>query len=353
MIKEITGDLLDSPAEALVNTVNTVGVMGKGIALQFKKKFPNNFMLYKKACQEGKVVPGKMFITTEQNLLADSKIIINFPTKTTWKKPSEYQYIQEGLADLKKLIETQHIKSIAIPSLGVGHGGLDWSKVRKMIFAALGNLDCTIYLYQPNYKLPEKIKAEKVKLTPARAMLLAIFYDLIKEGEFVSEFAGEKVAYFLQRLGGQEAFKNLIYKPYFYGPYSGKVNHVLHYLNGSYLKGYYSKDKKPFEEIELIMDAEATVLAYLNKPQHKKYKAIVDKTSNFLSGFYSPFGLELLSTIDYICQEQQSTDLEKVKEALHSWSSRKTKHFSNERYIQLALKQLKNSGLYDSLIKAS
>lgn len=347
MIKTVTGNLLESSVQALVNTVNTIGVMGKGIALQFKKQFPENFKLYKKACNNGEVVTGKMFVTEERTLLHGKKIIINFPTKTTWRKPSEYSYIQEGLKDLKNLIEDRGIKSIAIPPLGAGNGGLEWSKVKEMIIDVLGELDCEIHLYQPNYKVKEKLKKERVKLTPARAMLLAVFYDLVREGEFVSEFAGEKSAYFLQRFGGSEAFRNLDYKPYFYGPYSGKVNHVLHYLNGSYIKGYYSKDKKPFEEIGLIMDAETSVMSYLDKPENKEYKSIVEKTKNFLSGFYSSFGLELLSTVDYICQEQKTTDLEEIKEALRNWNSRKTKLFSDEHYVKVAIKQLNNSELYN------
>ena len=122
-MKYITGNLLESKAQALVNAVNTVGVMGKGIALQFKKRFPLNFKLYAAACKKGEVKIGKMFVVQESDLQGE-KIIINFPTKTEWFKKSQYEYVEEGLKDLVRVIEAHKIESIAIPALGCGHGGL-------------------------------------------------------------------------------------------------------------------------------------------------------------------------------------------------------------------------------------
>lgn len=163
-------------------------------------------------------------------------------------------------------------------------------------------------------------------------MLLAVLYDLVRQGEFVSEFTGEKTAYFLQRFGAKEAF-NLDYKAYFYGPYSGKVRHTLYHLNGSYITGYSNKDKKPFEPLGLVMEAEKDILAYLNKPEHQLYRAIVEQTKQFLTGYYSAFGLELLSTIDYISQEENTHDIEQIKAKLDSWSNRKKTMFSNDNFI--------------------
>lgn len=118
------GNLLDAKTEALVNTVNTVGVMGKGIALQFKERFPRNFKLYVAECKKEAIVPGKMFVVRE-TLVHGDKIIVNFPTKTDWKSKSRYIYIEEGLKDLVQVIQNYNIKSIAIPPLGCGNGGLD------------------------------------------------------------------------------------------------------------------------------------------------------------------------------------------------------------------------------------
>lgn len=339
MIHYKTGNLLDSDATALVNTVNTIGVMGKGIALQFKNIFPNNFKLYSNACKLKEVKVGHLFVTEEESLLSGKKIIINFPTKTNWRFPSEYEYIEAGLSELVKLIDYRKIKSIAIPPLGSGNGGLDWNKVKPILEKYLSDLECEIYIYEPSIDVQEVLKKERVKLTPARAMLLSVLYEMVRNGEFVSEFSSEKIAYFLQRFGAKETFK-LEFQPNFYGPYSGKVKHVLYYLNGSYIMGYNSKDKKPFEELDLIPDAEIDVIEFLNKSENFLYKNIVQKTKAFLSGFYSPFGLELLSTIDFIISEKRVKTQEAITIELENWSDRKKTLFTNPKFIQIAIKNL-------------
>lgn len=339
MIQYKTGNLLDSKAEALVNTVNTIGVMGKGIALQFKHLFPNNFKLYVKACKNNEVKVGQLLVTEEETLLSGKKIIINFPTKTNWRLPSEYQYIESGLTELVKLIKDKNIKSIAIPPLGSGNGGLDWNKVKLILERHLADIDCDIHIYEPNTVIQEALKKERVKLTPARAMLLSVLYELVRNGEFASEFSSEKIAYFLQRFGAKDTF-NLEFHPNFYGPYSGKVKHVLFYLNGSYIKGYSSKDKKPFEELGLIADAEMDVIEFLEKPDNAAYKRTVEKTKSLLTGFYSPFGLELLSTIDFIIAEKKASTEETILIELKNWSDRKKTMFTNQKFIQIALTNL-------------
>jgi uncharacterized protein YwgA len=194
--------------------------------------------------------------------------------------------------------------------------------------------------------MKEVLKKERVNLTPARAMLLAVLYELVRSGEFVSEFASEKVAYFLQRFGAKDIFK-LDYQPNFYGPYSGKVKHVLYYLNGSYISGFSSKDKKPFDELELVMDAEKDVLRYLEEKTEEGYLTIVDKTKQFLKGFYSSFGLELLSTIDFIAQQHATIDSVLITKELGKWSNRKKTLFSNPRFITIALSRLEKSKLIE------
>lgn len=340
MIEIKTGNLLESNAEALVNTVNTVGVMGKGIALQFKNIFPTNYKLYAKACKQGEVQIGKLFITEETTLLGGRKLIVNFPTKNDWRKPSEYIYIEQGLKALSKIITENQIKSIAIPPLGTGNGGLDWSKVKALIELYLSPLECDVQIFQPNAQIQEAMRNERVKLTPARAMLLAILFDLVRDGEFVSEFAAEKVAYFLQRFGAKEYFK-LDFYPNFYGPYSGKVKRVLYYLNGSYITGYSSMDKKPFEELGLMTDGETEVIAFLD--ENIQCKEIVEKTKKFLSRYYSPFGLELLSTVDFIKQDKNVSTIEEITEHINQWSNRKSAMFNNPQYLQLAVNHLKDA----------
>lgn len=330
------GNILESDTQALVNTVNTVGVMGKGIALQFKKAFPNNYKAYVKACKLNEVMVGKMYVTKDQNLTSGEKIIINFPTKKHWRKPSEYSYIEKGLDDLIDVIKKHEIKSISIPPLGSGNGGLDWNRVKNMIINKLNDIDVEVILYEPTVQVEEKLKKERVKLTEARALLLYVLFDLVRNGEYVSEFSSEKVAYFLQKFGAKKYF-NLSYTPNFYGPYSGKVKHVLYALNGSYIMGYSAMDKKPFELLTLIPDGFETVEKIILEDEG--LKLIATKTISFLKGFYSDFGLELLSSVDYLTENLNTFDKDKIREALNKWSDRKSK-FSNDHYLSITLKHL-------------
>jgi O-acetyl-ADP-ribose deacetylase (regulator of RNase III) len=339
MIQYKIGNIFDSETEAIVNTVNTDGVMGKGIALQFKNLFPYNFKEYYKACKSGLVYIGKLLVVHDTSLIYGNKIIINFPTKTSWRNPSEYRFIENGLIDLKNIIENLNIKSIALPPLGSGNGGLDWNKVKELINKHLEGVDCDIIIFEPSTQIIDVLKKERVPLTPARAMLLAVLYDLVRNGEFVSEFASEKVAYFLQKFGAKEIFK-LKFEPNFYGPYSGKVKHVLYYLNGSYLMGYNSKDAKPFEELNLIMDAELDVIQYLNSHSDKSLIEITNKTKLFLSGFYSNFALELLSTVDFIAEKASSLDEKVIEKGIENWSNRKKNLFANSNLIPKAISHL-------------
>jgi O-acetyl-ADP-ribose deacetylase (regulator of RNase III) len=334
------GNILESGADALVNTVNTQGVMGKGIALQFRKEFPHNYKIYEDACKKGELQPGKLLIVEDQNLLGGKVWIINFPTKTSWRKPSEYIYIEQGLNELVRRLPDLHINTIALPPLGSGNGGLDWSRVKEMISSRLSSLSEQVIVYEPTALIAEKMKKERVQLTEARAMLLYMLYQLQKAGEFVSEFSCEKICYFLQRFGGQPYFR-LEFRQNFYGPYSGKVRHVINYLNGSYIMGYSSMDKKPFEALQLIPDGEKIVTNYLDeRPELKK---ITSSTQKFLDGFYSDFALELLSSIDYITIKENSFEFNHVKSSLEEWSERKRTMFANDRFIFIALDHLKNA----------
>jgi len=337
MIKYISGNILESSAEALINTVNTVGVMGKGIALQFKKAYPNNYKAYVKACENKQIEIGRLFIFKDSNLNSGEKYIINFPTKKDWRKPSEYSFVDSGLDDLIRILIKYEIKSVAIPPLGAGNGGLEWERVRKMIECKLEDLDLDIIVYEPTEQIKEQLKKERVKLTEARALLLYVLYDLVKNGEYVSEFSSEKVCYFLQRFGAKKYF-NLDFSPNFYGPYSGKLRFVLNALNGSYIMGFSDMNKKPFELLTLLPDGYDTVKAYIES--NPELKNIAEKTISFLTGFYSDFALELLSSIDMISIQLNSFDKEAITKQLENWSDRKRSLFSNPRYIDISMRQL-------------
>lgn len=346
MIRFVKGNLLESSAQALVNTVK---VMGKGIALQFKEAYPNNYILYRKASKDKLVRVGSMFITHEQNVYGINKIIVNFPTKMTWRKPSEYSYIEMGLKDLKDKILEYHIESIAIPPLGSHNGGLDWKVVKQMIINQLSELNCDIILYEPNEAIRDLMKSERVPLSPASSMLLYMLCSLVSEGEFASEFSAEKLAYFLQKFGAKDSFK-LHFRLYYYGPYSGKVRFVLHYLNGSYLKGVGQMEQKPFVPIWLSPDTFKDVQDFFAKEENRHYEDICKKTASFLSGFYSNYLLELLSTVDFILHNNPDLKewlimkpqevFELVILQINQWSERKKYLFNNEEYVRLVLNHL-------------
>lgn len=144
------GDLFESDCEALVNAVNCVGVMGRGIALQFKTAYPENFKAYADACKREELVPGRMFVY-ETRSLVNPRFIINFPTKRHWRGKSRMEDIESGLVALVEEIRSRGIRSIAIPALGAGLGGLDWKEVRTRIDSALTELEgVSVLVFEPN-----------------------------------------------------------------------------------------------------------------------------------------------------------------------------------------------------------
>lgn len=173
MIRFTTGNLLDSGADAVVNTVNTVGVMGKGIALMFKDAFPANFREYEAACKRRDIRTGTMFVTERPRMMGAPRWIINFPTKEHWRGKARLEWIESGLQDLRRVILEKKVRSIAIPPLGSGNGGLDWRVVRPVIERVLADLaDVDIVVYEPIRTYQNVAKRGGVdKLTPARALI--------------------------------------------------------------------------------------------------------------------------------------------------------------------------------------
>lgn len=325
--------------------------MGKGIALQFKTAYPDNYHAYRKACKNGEVTVGKMFVTEDADLLGSGKIIINFPTKTTWRKPSEYSYIESGLEALKQEISDRQIKSIAIPPLGSRNGGLDWNKVKKMMVASLSDIDCEVTIYEPTDVIEEKLNEEKVRLTPARAMLLDVLCDLIANGEFASEFAAEKVVYFLQRFGGEDVF-NVKFVRAMYGPYSGKVRYVLRYLNGSYVMGLSALQQKAFDEIWILPGTDKDAADFLRQPGNERYRDLAEKVKLFLRGYYSNYTLELLSTVDFLLMtdgslkgwlKEDDIDVDaRLIDDISDWNERKKRMFNNPVHVRMMTEHLRN-----------
>jgi O-acetyl-ADP-ribose deacetylase (regulator of RNase III)/uncharacterized protein YwgA len=338
MIIYKVGNILDAKADALVNTVNTVGVMGKGIALQFKNEFPENYKKYTDAVGRKEIAVGKVQIVPV-NELSGVKYIVNFPTKAHWRYPSKIEWIKNGLDDLRQKIAILNIESIAVPPLGCGNGGLNWDDVKPLIIDAMSHLDMTVYVYEPSLAIKEALKKEEkasaARLTPARAMLLYLLYKYRALGEFASEFAAEKLSYFLQRFG--ETQLKLDFKKGLYGPYSGKVRHVLYALNGYYIKGYEQKEAKPFESLELVVSKKDEVKSFIDESASLKEKERLDKVAEFIQGFESPYGLELLATVDFLINTGSLSDTESIRKEL--WSQRKKDLFPLN-HIQLAINHL-------------
>ena len=339
MINYIVGNIFDSQATALVNTVNLVGVMGKGVALQFKNRYPNNFKAYVKACKDKEIEIGKLLVYREFSAFED-RYIINFPTKIDWRNSSEYVYIERGLEDLVRVINQYSLKSVAIPPLGAGNGGLNWVRVKQLIEDKLKNVDADIFVYEPNAQIVEQMKQERVNLTTARALLLYVLFDLVRHGEFVSEFSSEKVCYFLQKFGAKK-YLGLDFQKYYYGPYSGKVKRVLNVLNGSYIMGYSGMDKKPFDMLSLVPDAYDEIVKIVMSDED--LKTIANRTMTFLDGFYSDFALELLSSVDFILNENPNLSFAEVVDALYKWNPRKKSLFANTRHIEIVYNHIKKN----------
>lgn len=332
------GNILDAKADALVNTVNTVGVMGKGIALQFKQQFPEIYKVYKSAAERGEIVTGKVQVVPAQNMNG-VKYVVNFPTKQHWRNPSKISWIKEGLIDLREQIANSDIRSIAIPPLGCGQGGLKWESVRPLIESALKDLNAEIIIYEPTAFIKEALKKEDrviaSKLTPARAMLLSLLYQYRALGEFASEFAAVKLGYFLQRFG--ETQLKLKFTKGIYGPYSNEIRFVLYTLNGYYLNGFAQMDAKPFESLELIAAKKQEVYQYIDNHASVKEKNRLNKTIEFIQGYESPYGLELLATVDFLLHTEKTFDTQIIYDRL--WSERKQNLFPIA-HINLAIEHL-------------
>lgn len=351
MIRYTQGNLLDSPAEALVNTVNEVGVMGKGIALMFRDAFPDNTRAYAAACKAGKVRVGSMFVA-ENHDLTGPRWIINFPTKRNWRYPSKMEWVREGLADLARVITDKGISSVAIPPLGCGQGGLDWSLVRREIESALGSLrgvDVVVYEPTPAYQNSPK-RTGLASLTPARALVAELVRRYLVLGIECSNLEVQKLAWFLQRSIRRlnlEDTLDLRFTAHRYGPYADNLRHLLNGLDGSFLHSEKRlADAGPTDTIWFEAAKQDEVVNYLSGDSASAYVPALDETSRVIDGFESPLGMELLATVDWLLAEGKvQPTISALKAGLATWpgpdgaGERKLRLF-NDRLLGLALQRL-------------
>jgi O-acetyl-ADP-ribose deacetylase (regulator of RNase III) len=335
-------NLLQSDAEALVNTVNIVGIMGKGIALQFKESFDLNFKLYKKACKAGEVKIGKMFVT-ETGQLTGTKYIINFPTKTDWRSNTKLEYISAGLDDLLRIIEEKNITSIALPPLGCGNGGLDWKDVRPLIEAKLLPVahKINIEVYEPGHHSYARTtsKTEAPKLNKVRAIVLALAEKYNVLGFDISHLEIQKLTYFLQELGQPDL--NLRFEKGYYGPYATNLKHLLAHLEGYYFKGQIRfQDMKPTDALQLVQECLPDVHNIIETELEEDEKKRLQKVGLLIEGFESPFGLELLATVHWASKAlSENASVSSIKSFVDDWSPRK-KQLMNEAQISVAYQRI-------------
>jgi O-acetyl-ADP-ribose deacetylase (regulator of RNase III) len=352
MISYRQGNLLESRAQALVNTVNTVGVMGKGIALMFKDRFKDNFQRYAAACKNKEVQIGKMFITSSGEL-DGPKWIVNFPTKRNWRSPSKLEWITEGLNDLRRFIVEEHVASIAIPPLGSGNGGLKWDDVKAEIERTLGELSSVcIEVFEPTKQYQNVAKRAGVeRLTPARALVAELVRRYEVLGMECTLLEVQKLAWFLERALERFSIDNpldLRFKAHRYGPYADRLRHLLEGLDGSYLHcDKRLSDAEPLDSIRFDDTRKVYLAVYLKSSEFKPYRAALDFAIQLIDGFESPHGMELLATVDWLLQREGcEPTIPSIQAGLRRWPAsepsageRKARLF-DERTIGIALDRL-------------
>ncbi len=341
MINLVKQNIFKQDVEAIVNTVNCVGVMGRGIALQFKKNYPENYKFYLKACKDKEVRIGKMLVF-KTNTLHNPKYIINFPTKDHWKSKSKIQDIESGLKALIEIIKHNNIKSIAIPPLGCGLGGLDWREVLPKIQTAFMEAkDVSAIVLEPHSE-PDYTKVAKnnevPEMTIGRAALIGLMRRYLQAvmDPTISLLEIHKLMYFMQEAG--ENLK-LRYKKAPYGPYAENLSHVLDNIEGHFISGYTKNGDEPAKPITPNQKYFDTAERLLQ--EHTETLGRFKKVNDLIQGFETPYGMELLATIHWVAsKESHSRSVDEIISKTYEWNSRK-KQFTPEQ-IKIAFDVLKD-----------
>lgn len=342
MIRFTRGDILKADAEALVNTVNCVGVMGRGVALQFKTAFPANFKAYEGACRREEVQPGRMFVF-ETGTLTPPRYIINFPTKRHWRAKSRMEDIRTGLEDLVLVIRERGIRSIALPPLGSGLGGLAWAEVRPRIVKALESLpDLDVTIFEPGGSPAEVTRnpsTDAPRMTAGRAALVQLMHRYLGAlmDPSISLLEVHKLMYFLQA-SGEPLRLRYVKAPF--GPYAENLRHVLREIEGHLVSGYADGGDAPDKQLSLVpgatQEAEAFLLAHA--PSHGRF----DRVVRLVEGFETPFGLELLATVHWVVTEEGAIESDAMVRAVYAWAGHK-RRFSPDQ-IACAAERLGSEG---------
>lgn len=332
MIVYTTGDLLKSNAQALVNTVNCEGYMGKGIAYQFKLEYPQNNESYIKACKSGALRVGKMHYYNEKG-----KIIINFPTKNKWRAKSKIEYIESGLDDLILLIDYLNIKTIAIPPLGSGNGGLIWSEVKEIIEKKLAGISnkVEIIIYEPSQNYVS-LPTEEPKLSMSGLILMDIKGKLKK----FDTLRLQKTAYFINIFSGKNYFKFGRHK---YGPYDNAIAII-------------SKNIKEYQKYHNVKNTEEAydilykkIVSEKVENKLKDLQPSINKSAEFINSISSNHELECLATVTYLIEEKNVLSEEEIVNAFKNWSKDKANRYSKIEVIE-AINKLYELGIIEQTL---
>ncbi len=333
MINFTTGDLLQSSAEALVNTVNCEGYMGKGIAYQFKLKYPKNNQDYVRACRSGCLVPGTLHYFYE-----DDKLIINFPTKNKWREKSKIEYITTGLDELVKLVNRLNIRSIAIPPLGSGNGGLIWNDVKTIILDKVSviakNVD--IYIYEPS-KGYRALPVEEPKLSTSALVLMEIKSRLKK----FDALRLQKAAYFMDLFASKRYFQ---FEPHKYGPYAHSIEVISRQIREfqKYYGTHSTEEAKVILYNKLVSDSVQTTMNEL--------MPFIVQSCEFVNGIDSDHELECLATICYLIENKPNQSESDVIIGFKEWSDEKAQKFPSYEIIAGIIKLNAMNILYKSFL---
>ncbi|WP_040156206.1 type II toxin-antitoxin system antitoxin DNA ADP-ribosyl glycohydrolase DarG [Mobilicoccus massiliensis] len=331
MIRELRGNLLSDDADALVNTVNTVGVMGKGIALQFKRAYPDMFKNYAREAKNGRLETGRMHVW-ETSGLTGPRFIINFPTKRHWKGGSRIEDIGAGLDDLVRVVQEHGITSVAVPPLGCGNGGLDWADVAPLMHAALQPLATTvdIRLYVPAGApaASDMVNRETAPaLTPTRAALLRLMNAY---REVAWEWPGlvdtQKLAYFLQE-AGEPLRLTFVKGPY--GPYADDLRKTLRQMGGHFITGFGDGSARPWDAEPLqVMDESREALSDVVASSPETAARTV-RVLELVSGFEGTYDIELLASVHWAAVHADARTPDEASRVIRLWTKRKAELFSS------------------------
>lgn len=349
MITRVEGDLLSADVEALVNTVNCVGVMGKGIALQFKRRYPDVFKAYERACKRGEVKIGHMFVVPTDRL-SGPRFVINFPTKKHWRSPSRLEYIEQGLNSLRQTVHNLGITSIAIPPLGAGNGGLEWSDVEPLIFEALHDIEgLDVRLYAPSAVHRKVEGTPNIRMTWGRAILLDLIQAYVarriavepwEDQAGASHLEIQKLMYFANE---NEPRLRLDFEPGRYGPYSERVRHLVQEMEGTFLHGHGdgSAPVLSLEPIALTQRAQEELATYQTSGQGLEEQRVVGEVLRQVEGFEEPYGLELLASTHWVVRHENAVD--NAPEQVRGWTRRKGRIFT-DAHVMAAVAHLHDVG---------